>query len=289
MAEYPKTARNTINRYKGRGQYDYDTIHGLVNSCPILSVSFNSLDAEDPFPTILPMIGVMGSFAAPSSAPSEGRQDLYLHGYVSSRLMRLPLTDEKKGELDEEGTPLCVSATHLDGLVLALTPNHHSLNYRSAVLYGYATLVTSEKEKLYVMELITNNLIPNRWGNSRVPPTKVEFESTSILRVSIVTASAKVRTGGPGEDKADQNDPAVRARVWNGVVPVMTTLGTPIPAEDNKLGIPSHVKELMKVWNKDSQDKVSLASILGKVDMLTGFFFLALLTGMILLSRKAFL
>lgn len=97
------------------------------------------------------MLGFMGSFTSPTSTLSSPL-DLYLHGYVSSRLMRLGAAGEV------EGFPLTIAATHMDGLVLALTPNHHSYNYRSAVLHGYATPVTDVEEKLWAMEKITNNV-----------------------------------------------------------------------------------------------------------------------------------
>ncbi|MCJ1378409.1 hypothetical protein MMC17_001507 [Xylographa soralifera] len=250
MAEYTKTARNTVNRYRGRGVYDYGTIHTIVNTAPILHVSFNP--PSDPFPTILPMIGCMGSFASPS-APLSAPLDLYLHGYVSSRLMRLPTTPSADDE--ENGTPLCIAATLLDGLVLALTPNHHSMNYRSAVLHGYATLVTDPAEKLYAMELVTNNVIPDRWANSRVPPTNVEMQSTSILRVAIVDASAKVRSGEPSEDRKDEKDEAVRGRVWTGVIPTWTAYGEPVPAEKNRVVVPRHVSGLVEGCNRENEKK----------------------------------
>ncbi|MCJ1388077.1 hypothetical protein MMC18_000921 [Xylographa bjoerkii] len=253
MAEYPKTARNTVNRYRARGAYDYETIHTIANTAPILHVSFNP--PSDPFPTILPMIGCMGSFETPSASLS-APLDLYLHGYVSSRLMRLP-TAPGAGE---EGAPLCIAATLLDGLVLALTPNHHSMNYRSAVLHGYATLVTDPAEKLYAMELVTNNVIPDRWENSRVPPSSVEMQSTSILRVGIVSASAKVRSGGPGEDRKDEKDESVRGRVWTGVIPTWTAYGEPVPAEKNRVAVPKHVSELVEGCNRENEKKARAAA-----------------------------
>ena len=113
----------------------------------MLHVSFVTPDS--PFPTILPMIGQMGSFARPS-ADTRDVLDLYLHGYVSSRVANLA----RKGGPEREqggggGLPLTVAATHLDGLVLSLTPNSHSYNYRSAIVFGHAALVTDAKEKLW--------------------------------------------------------------------------------------------------------------------------------------------
>lgn len=133
------------------GKYDYTTIHTIVNSTPMLHISFPTPDPSDPFPAILPMLGFMGSFSSTASDLSSPL-DLYLHGYISSRLMKLGSSGE------EDGFPLTIAATHMDGLVLALTPNHHSYNYRSAVLRGYATPVTDVEEKLWAMERITNNV-----------------------------------------------------------------------------------------------------------------------------------
>ncbi|MCJ1250053.1 hypothetical protein MMC30_007279 [Trapelia coarctata] len=256
MSEYPKNARSTVNRYRGRAAYDFQAIHTIVDESPVLHVSFNP-SPDDPFPTILPMIGCTGSFADPF-APASGPLDVYLHGYVSSRLMRLPSSEN--ASTSEEGLPICIAATLLDGLVLALTPNHHSMNYRSAVLHGYAALVTEPDERLWAMGVITNRLIPKRWENTRVPPNKVEMQSTSILRVSIVSASAKVRNGGPGEDRKDEKDEAVRGKVWTGVVPVWTALGAPVPAEGNVVPIPDHVKELVEASNSENEKKANAAA-----------------------------
>lgn len=132
--------------------------------------------------------------------------------------MKLP-SSTSTSQNEEVGLPLTIAATHLDGLVLALTPNNHSYNYRSAILHGFAVPVTSEAEKLWAMEAITNGVVAERWDNSRVPPTKAEMVSTQILRVKIVDASAKVRKGGPGEAREDLRDLEMRGRTWVGVVP----------------------------------------------------------------------
>lgn len=213
-----------------QGKYDYKTIHTIVNTVPVLHVSFNTPDDEDPFPATLPMLGFMGSFCNPAAELSE-ELDLYIHGYISSRLMKLGASSP--GE--EEGLPVTIAATHLDGLVLALTPNHHSYNYRSAILHGYCTPVLSPEEKLWAMERITNNVVTDRWNHTRLPPTKTEMTSTQILRVRIVDASAKVREGGPGDDRADLKNGELRERVWIGVVPTWTMCGDPVAGVENKV------------------------------------------------------
>lgn len=130
----------------------------------MLNVSFNP-GPEDPFPTILPMIGQMGSFEYPSATIDEPLE-CYLHGYVSSRIMNLARNSPSKGQ----GLPICIATSRVDGIVLSLTPNSHNYNYRSATLHGYAKLVTSEEEKLWAMKLITNSVVTDRWDHSRVPP-----------------------------------------------------------------------------------------------------------------------
>ena len=109
-------------------------IHSIVNSTQVLHVSFNP-GPEDPFPAIIPMIGQMGSFDYPSADINEPL-DCYLHGYVSSRIMNLARESQR-------GLPICVAASKVDGLILSLTPNSHSYNYRSAILHGYASVVTN--------------------------------------------------------------------------------------------------------------------------------------------------
>jgi len=135
------------------------------------------------------MIGSLGSFSNPSASISDP-QDLYIHGYVSSRIMRLAQDPAKP-------LKVCVSASKTDGLILALTPFSHSYNYRSAVIFGTAELVTDKEEKLWAMELVTEGVLTDRWVNARVPPDEGELQSTNLLRITIDSASAKIRTGEP--------------------------------------------------------------------------------------------
>jgi uncharacterized protein len=152
------------------------------------------------------------------------------------------------------GLPISVSASHLDGLVLALTPNSHSYNYRSAVLFGHATIVTSVEEKLYAMELITDSIVPGRWPNSRVPPNAAEMQSTSVLRVRIVTGSAKIRTGTPHDERRDLEDEELKARVWTGVVPAFQTFGTPVPGPYNVIEqVPDYLEGYRLAANEDAR------------------------------------
>ncbi|RMZ83049.1 hypothetical protein DV738_g1436, partial [Chaetothyriales sp. CBS 135597] len=240
--EYPKKKSNTVNRYNSRGRYDLSTIHSIVNSTNVLHVCFPP-GPDEPFPAILPMIGVLGSFEFPSAGLDEPL-DCYLHGYVSIRLMRLAKSSDK-------GLPVSIAATKVDGLVLSLTPNSHSYNYRSAVLQGYARLVESDAEKIYAMELITNKVVPQRWQHTRTPPDKVEMTSTAILRVSIEAGSAKVRHGEPHDEAKDLNRADLVDKIWTGVLPVYETLDTPIPAPTNKVKeVPQHVADYVVQLNE---------------------------------------
>lgn len=194
------------------------------------------------------MIGQMGSFEHPSSDINDPL-NCYLHGYVSSRVMKLASSSE------EEGFPLTIAATKVNGLVLSLTPNSHSYNYRSAVLFGYAKVVTSAEEKLWAMKLITESVMTSRWENTRVPPDGAEMSSTTILRVKIVGGSGKIRDGEPHDDKKDLQREEITSKVWTGVVPVWETIGKPIAASGNGVkDVPEHVKAFVRRQNEDNEE-----------------------------------
>jgi hypothetical protein len=217
------------------------------------------VDPSSPFPQTIPMIGQMGSFARPSADVGDVLE-LYLHGYISSRLLNLSRNGGSEpaaggDEKEEQGLPVTVSATHVDGLVLALTPNNHSYNYRSAVLFGRAELVSDPEEKLYAMELVTNGVVADRWRNSRVPPTKGEMASTGLLRVRIVAGSAKVRSGMPGDDKFDTENDEVTGRVWTGIVPVYSVMGDVLPSPSNKVAaLPGYLADYVKDGNEVAKE-----------------------------------
>ncbi|KAL9610828.1 MAG: hypothetical protein Q9167_004497 [Letrouitia subvulpina] len=230
---YNTVARNSVRRIRNRAAYDFTTVHGIFNAASILHVSFApSNPQDDPFPTALPMLGTMASFSNPTGDHASTPLDIYLHGHAASRLMKLPKDQPNRESL---GLPVCVSATILDGIVLALAPFHNSCNYRSAVAHGYAVPVTDEKERLFALTKITNGLVPNRWENSRNPPTKGEDRSTGILKVTVETASAKVRVGGPNDDRKDLGDPDVVDNIWTGVVPVWENLGDLEEGKQNRV------------------------------------------------------
>lgn len=170
---------------KDTGSHELETIHGILNSSSILHVSFNT--DSSPFPMILPMISFVGSFSRPSADLGDVL-DLYLHGYVSSRLIRLSrgtkYQNESTASVSEgssnpsgsfpassnsqenttqiSGLPVSVVASYVDGLVLTTTPNGHVYNYRSAVVFGYASVVEDEEEKLWAMQKTTDSVVPGQ-------------------------------------------------------------------------------------------------------------------------------
>ncbi|KZF20956.1 hypothetical protein L228DRAFT_284860 [Xylona heveae TC161] len=241
--KFEKSSINEVKRYRNRGKYGYDDVYPIIDSAPVLHISFHALasDATESYPVILPMFGCTGSYGEKAGT----ERSIYLHGYVSSRFFK-----KSSNSLDDsDGLKICVAATLMDGLVLALTPNHHSCNYRSAIAFGDAHLVTDEGERFYAMELITNNILPERWENTRIPPTRAELTATGIIRVDIKSASAKVRAGTTGEDRNDLKDEEMRRRVWAGVIPSWTQWGSPIPAPTNMV---ENVPDYIRTWVKDA-------------------------------------
>lgn len=138
---------------------------------------------------------------------------------------------------------MCVAATGMQGIVLALTPFHNSCNYASAVVHGWARPVTDEAERMYALTLITDNLVTGRWDNSRVP-SAAELKSTGMLRVDVESASAKVRIGGPSDDRADVRNEELVDKTWTGTVPVWMMYGEPVEGGYNKVkSVPPYLKE----------------------------------------------
>ncbi|KAF2753577.1 hypothetical protein EJ05DRAFT_504674 [Pseudovirgaria hyperparasitica] len=245
-SQYEKTTKNGVVRYRGRGKYDFETVHSIIDEAPILHVSFTPLD--DDFPAILPMFGCMGLFPSDDTNSVGRTSSLYLHGYAASRMFRT-----SRGE--DAGLKITVAATILDGIVLALTPNHHSANYRSAVVFGHAYLVTDEAERWWAMKHVTNSIVPERWENTRIPPTDAEAKATGIIRVEIETGSAKIRTGTTGEDRNDLKDEGLRKRVWAGVLPMWTRYGQPTPAPTNMTDkTPEYISRFVDDSNKQQED-----------------------------------
>jgi len=157
---------------------------------------------------------------------------LYFHGASVSRM----LTNMEKG------IPISINVTQTNGIVLARSAFHHSLNYHSVTVFGQAEVVTDKKERLEALKVISDQIIPLRWEESRLPNTK-EMKATKILKLQITEASAKIRTGPPNDDVPDYELP-----IWAGVLPIERNYGEPIADPKLKSGIamPESVKNLTK-------------------------------------------
>lgn len=201
------------------------------------------------------MIGTMGSFEHPSSDLHDP-QDCYLHGYVSSGIMKQARKEGGKG------LPITIAATKVDGIVLSLTPNSHSYNYRSAVLFGYGTLVENPDEKVWAMHLVTKSVMADRWENTRTPPDGAEMASTTILKVKVINGSGKIRDGGPGDYKKDTERADVTENIWTGVVPIWETAGSPVRGGAGKVQeVPEHVRDFCCELNKTNEEYAKAAAV----------------------------
>jgi uncharacterized protein len=151
---------------------------------------------------------------------------LYIHGSAASRMLR---------NLDQ-GVAVCITVTLLDGLVLARSFFNHSMNYRSLVILGMATIVDDPAEKIAALRALSEHILPHRWDDSRQPNEK-ELKATSVLRLPITEFSAKVRVGPPMDDDEDYTFPT-----WAGVIPLEMTVGAAIRDERCKLELPAYLK-----------------------------------------------
>lgn len=248
--QYPKGSVNKVRRLADkRADYDLKTVHSIINQCMSLHVSFTP-GSENEFPTVIPMIGTMGSFDHPSADIDEPL-DCYIHGYVSARMANLAREKISQGL---PGLPVCVSATKVDGIALALSSFAHSCNYRSASIFGYATLVTDNDEKLWALKLITNGLVAGRWEEVRQPPSSNELLQTQVLRIKVKSGSAKVRAGPVAEVKEDLQNPETRTAVWSGYIPLVEQLLEPVPSRHNLVEqVPDHVREYREAFNGDAE------------------------------------
>jgi uncharacterized protein len=201
----PVSERSRVKRLPDRAAYDADSIHAVLDAAMVGHVGFVSSGR----PVVIPMI--------------YGRDGdvVYLHGSVASRLQRSLAN----------GIDVCLTVTLVDGLVLARSAFHHSLNYRSAVVMGRAVLVPPE-EKGRALRAISEHLAPGRWDEVRLP-TPVELKQTSVLRLAIEEASVKARRGDPIDDEDDLDLP-----VWAGVLPCGVAWDAPVDAGDLRVPMP---------------------------------------------------
>jgi nitroimidazol reductase NimA-like FMN-containing flavoprotein (pyridoxamine 5'-phosphate oxidase superfamily) len=214
------TARTRLKRLPKRASYDRDVVNALLDTALVCHVGF----AIDGQPYVIPTLQVRIG------------DRLYIHGSAASRMLGTAAN----------GTPLAVTVTHIDGVVLARSAFHHSVNYRSVLILGVANLVTDHAEKLAVMKGLIDHVAPGRWGHIRQPNEK-ELDATSVLSIPIDEASAKLRSGGPIDDEADYALP-----IWAGEIPL--TMSTLAPFADSRLDLstatPTHISEYRLPGNR---------------------------------------
>ncbi|SRR5271166_261307 len=217
------TARTRVKRIPKRAAYDRDAIYSVLDTALVCHVGF----AIDGQPYVIPTLHVRIA------------DRLYIHGSAASRMLGAAA----------EGTPLAVTVTHIDGLVLARSAFHHSVNYRSAVILGAAHLVADPAEKFAVMKGLIDHVAPGRWDHIRQPNDK-ELAATSVLSIPIVEASAKLRSGDPLDDEADY-----ALRIWAGQIPFSTRTLTPVADArvDASIPVPAHVTEYRLPANRGAR------------------------------------
>jgi nitroimidazol reductase NimA-like FMN-containing flavoprotein (pyridoxamine 5'-phosphate oxidase superfamily) len=211
------TPRTRVVREPQRAVYDRDTVNQILDEAFLCHVGF----VADGQPFVIPT--------------SYGRDGdvLYIHGSAASRMLR---------NLDQ-GVSVCITVTLLDGLVLARSVFNHSMNYRSVVILGTATLVDDPAEKLAALRALSQHIIPGRWDDSRQPNEK-ELKATSVLRLPITEFSAKVRVGPPIDDEEDYEFPT-----WAGVIPLGLKVGAAIRDERCERVLPKYLKNYSRKKN----------------------------------------
>ncbi|MBX2863711.1 MAG: pyridoxamine 5'-phosphate oxidase family protein [Leptolyngbyaceae cyanobacterium MAG.088] len=210
-----KTERTRVKRVPKRGHYDLETVYSILDAGLICHVGF----AMEGQPFVIPT--------------AYGRLDnrLFIHGSPASRMLTSL----------QQGIDVCVTVTLLDGLVLARSAMHHSMNYRSVVLFGTAELVSEREEKMQALYAFTEHVMLGRWAETR-EPNEQELTGTTVLALPIDEASAKIRTGPPIDDAADYELPH-----WAGVIPLAVQPGEPIvdPKLAEGIAVPEHVEQYL--------------------------------------------
>jgi uncharacterized protein len=208
------TPRTTLRRHRERGQTDRAALYEVLDAGLICHFGV----VADGAPIVLP------------TAYGRAGDTLYLHGSSANGAFWAA-----------DGQRTCVTVTHMDGLVAARSVFRHSVNYRSAVIFGTATIVTDEDECWQALRLITDHLIPGRWAVAR-QPTKKEMAATAVLSVPLTEASVKVRTGMSADEPEDYD-----LDVWAGVLPISVTFGSPEPDPNmrEEIPVPAHIRDLV--------------------------------------------
>ncbi len=212
--DFPKNPRNKVVRGAKRGVYNKAEIHAILDEAFICQIAF-TIDEQ---PYIIPTVYARDG------------DRLLIHGSSKNRMMAYA----------QNGVKLCVNITLLDGLVMARSAFHHSVNYRSVVIFGTAHEIVDLEEKNKALHKIMDNFVSNRWEEAR-PPNAKELKITKIIAIQIEEASAKVRAAGVADDKSDYDLP-----IWAGVVPTKMVYGTPISDErlNPELPIPPSIQQL---------------------------------------------
>jgi uncharacterized protein len=197
MSQFTPTARTRVKRLPDRGKYDRGTVFAILDEGLVCHVGF----AVDGQPFVIPTLYARVA------------EQLYIHGSAASRMLRTLAG----------GVQICVTVTLVDALVLARAAFHHSMNYRSVVVLGRATLVEGREEQLKALEAFTEQIVRGRWNDVR-QPNESELKQTTVLALPLEEVSAKVRAGGPKDEKEDYDLP-----IWSGLLPLPIVPGTPVP------------------------------------------------------------
>ena len=195
--DFSPTERTTLKRLPKRGSFERQTVYEILDEGFVCHVGFVAGGQPFVIPTAYGRVG----------------DKLYLHGSRASRMLKTL----------SEGVDVCVTVTLVDGLVLARSAFHHSINYRSVVIFGRACVVESDEEKMRALEAFTEHIVPGRWREVR-PPNAQELNATLVLSLPLAEASAKVRTGPPIDDEEDYT-----LTVWAGVLPLYSRAGQVVP------------------------------------------------------------
>jgi nitroimidazol reductase NimA-like FMN-containing flavoprotein (pyridoxamine 5'-phosphate oxidase superfamily) len=214
--EYKKTEKNKIKRGAAKASYDKEVIHSVLDATEICSIAF---------------IHKGQAIVQPVNFGRSGEY-IYLHGSLKNRMTNALIESGK----------VCLNVMLLDTMKISRSAFHHSVNYRSAVVFGSVKELKTDKEKLKGLKSIINHFIPNRWDHCRLPDQK-ELNATRVLEIRIETASAKI-AGGPVNDTNKDKE----SNYWAGYIPVKTFYGNPVPAEDLKkdIEIPQHILDFYK-------------------------------------------
>jgi len=206
------TKRTTLRRHRERGETDRTALYQVLDAGLVCHLGV----VADGDPVVLP------------TAYGRDGDTLYLHGSSANGAFWAA-----------DGQRVCVTVTHLDGLVAARSVFSHSVNYRSAVIFGTASVVTDEDERWQALRVITDHLIPGRWAAARQPTTK-EMAATAVMSLPLTEASVKIRTGMPKDDPED-----LELDVWAGVLPVSVTFGEPVPDPEQRgeIPLPVHIRD----------------------------------------------